>query len=193
MADDYVREMRRVQPEGPYLLGGVCAGSVVAAEMGARLQLAGARVSPLVLIDPPAVAPGSVRPWRRTVRSSWVGMKRAWPWLSWLSPADRRMIATWHRDPAGQVVRGVRLGLEFQLALLNHRAWEYDGPVIVLRSAEMKNRGSANGRPFAEHLTGDVEWLDFGGRHGDLHSTVNHDFDRQLDRAITIARGAMRA
>jgi oxalate---CoA ligase len=51
-AADYVRELRRVQPTGPYYLGGYCAGGGVALHMAHLLSRAGEDVGLLVLIDP---------------------------------------------------------------------------------------------------------------------------------------------
>ncbi|MBA3806780.1 MAG: amino acid adenylation domain-containing protein [Solirubrobacterales bacterium] len=51
MAAHYVREIRRVQPEGPYLLGGYCFAGVVAYETGLQLQEEGQELSMLALID----------------------------------------------------------------------------------------------------------------------------------------------
>ncbi len=53
MAADYVEAARRVQPRGPYFLGGLCTGGFVATEMAHLLQAAGETVLPLLLIDPP--------------------------------------------------------------------------------------------------------------------------------------------
>jgi hypothetical protein len=51
MAAEYIREIRRVQPEGPYTVGGGCVGGIVAFEMAQQLRRAGQEVRPLVLID----------------------------------------------------------------------------------------------------------------------------------------------
>jgi pyochelin synthetase len=51
MAARGVRELRHVQPSGPYGLAGFSAGGVVAFEMARRLVKMGERVSPLLLID----------------------------------------------------------------------------------------------------------------------------------------------
>jgi amino acid adenylation domain-containing protein len=53
LAAHYVDEIRSVQPEGPYLLGGVCSGGVVAFEMARQLQAEGQKVALLALIEPP--------------------------------------------------------------------------------------------------------------------------------------------
>ncbi|MGP8007486.1 MAG: amino acid adenylation domain-containing protein [Acidimicrobiales bacterium] len=51
MARHYVRQIRTVQPHGPYLLGGRCFGSLVAYEMAVRLESAGETVALLASID----------------------------------------------------------------------------------------------------------------------------------------------
>ena len=51
MAADYVREMRAIQPHGPYLLGGECVGGICAYEIACQLHEAGETVALLVLLD----------------------------------------------------------------------------------------------------------------------------------------------
>jgi len=51
MAGRYVTEIRRVQPKGPYYLGGLSLGGVVAFEMAQQLLAIGEKVGLLVLFD----------------------------------------------------------------------------------------------------------------------------------------------
>jgi thioesterase domain-containing protein/NAD(P)-dependent dehydrogenase (short-subunit alcohol dehydrogenase family)/acyl carrier protein len=51
MADAYVAEIREVQPEGPYLLGGYSGGGMVAFEMARRLTALHLEVGLLVFLD----------------------------------------------------------------------------------------------------------------------------------------------
>lgn len=51
MASDYIKEIRALQPDGPYLLGGECIGGVVAFEMARQLHAQGQKVGLLVLMD----------------------------------------------------------------------------------------------------------------------------------------------
>jgi pyochelin synthetase len=51
MAESYLREMRALQPEGPYYLGGFCMGGQVAVEMAQRLVRDGQQVNLLFVID----------------------------------------------------------------------------------------------------------------------------------------------
>jgi aspartate racemase len=51
MAVHYIKEMREVQPEGPYLLGGRSSGGTIAFEMACQLLAAGEQVAMLALLD----------------------------------------------------------------------------------------------------------------------------------------------
>jgi len=51
MAAHYIEEIRTVQPHGPYALGGLCSGGVVAFEMAQQLQARGEVVDVLALLD----------------------------------------------------------------------------------------------------------------------------------------------
>jgi thioesterase domain-containing protein/acyl carrier protein len=55
MAELYLPALRTVQPAGPYRLGGVCNGGLVALEMARRLLAAGERVDRLLLIGATAI------------------------------------------------------------------------------------------------------------------------------------------
>lgn len=51
MAAYYIRQIRAIQPEGPYWLGGFCAGGVIAFEMALQLQRQGFSVPQVILIN----------------------------------------------------------------------------------------------------------------------------------------------
>ncbi len=51
MASLYAKEIRRVQPQGPYFLGGYCMGGTVAFEVAQQLQAEGEPVALLALFD----------------------------------------------------------------------------------------------------------------------------------------------
>jgi FkbH-like protein len=51
MAAYYIQQIRTVQPQGPYLLGGMCAGGVLSFEMACQLEAAGQEVAMVVLMD----------------------------------------------------------------------------------------------------------------------------------------------
>jgi phthiocerol/phenolphthiocerol synthesis type-I polyketide synthase E len=51
MAAFYIDQIRKVQPQGPYLIGGLCAGGVIAYAMAACLKESGEQVQMVVLLD----------------------------------------------------------------------------------------------------------------------------------------------
>ncbi len=51
MAADYIKEMRTVQPHGPYFIAGYSSGGVVAFEIAQQLVAAGEKVALLALLD----------------------------------------------------------------------------------------------------------------------------------------------
>jgi FkbH-like protein len=51
MAAHYVAEIRKLRPRGPYLLGGLCAGGVVAFEMASQLEAAGHEAHLVAIFD----------------------------------------------------------------------------------------------------------------------------------------------
>jgi thioesterase domain-containing protein len=63
MAAYHIEKIRSVQPHGPYVLGGMCAGGVIAFEMALQLQAQRERVAMIALLDAadPAAA---LKPWR---------------------------------------------------------------------------------------------------------------------------------
>jgi hypothetical protein len=50
MAELYLNEIRAIQPQGPYLIGGYCFGGLVAFEMAHRLVTMGEKIACLILI-----------------------------------------------------------------------------------------------------------------------------------------------
>jgi aspartate racemase len=51
IADDYVRELKELQPEGPYYLCGYCAAGALTLEIAQRLHAAGGPVKLVAIID----------------------------------------------------------------------------------------------------------------------------------------------
>jgi FkbH-like protein len=56
MAAYYIKKIRSVQPQGPYLIGGMCAGGVITFEIAQQLQLQGETVAMVALLDAADVA-----------------------------------------------------------------------------------------------------------------------------------------
>ena len=61
MAAAHIQAMRRIQPEGPYRLGGWCNGGLIAYEMARQFEAEGRTVELLVLMDSDAPGPRFVQ------------------------------------------------------------------------------------------------------------------------------------
>jgi thioesterase domain-containing protein len=62
----FVGALRDIQPAGPYLVGGLSFGALMAFEIAKQLDAGGERVALLVLVDPVTQPPGSLkRSWQR--------------------------------------------------------------------------------------------------------------------------------
>jgi amino acid adenylation domain-containing protein len=87
MAAHYISEIRSVQPHGPYLVGGHCAGSWVGFELARQLEAAGEEVAGVLLVDlgPPGIDRPEISNWRY----AWHRLKffkadgRLWSALAW--------------------------------------------------------------------------------------------------------------
>jgi len=51
MASNYIQEIKSIQPEGPYFIGGYCMGGSVAYEMAQQLQKSGEKVGLVILFE----------------------------------------------------------------------------------------------------------------------------------------------
>ncbi|MFI9328903.1 amino acid adenylation domain-containing protein [Kitasatospora sp. NPDC052868] len=74
LARSYVEALRRVQPHGPYALGGWSFGGIVAFEMAVQLKRSGEEVAHLIMIDSIALGPDGGR---------LVGGKSLLTWFFW--------------------------------------------------------------------------------------------------------------
>lgn len=83
LADHYIKELVKFQPEGPLVVGGYCVGALIALDMARKLRAAGRQVGPVIAIDgaPENIAvPGAWHP------AYWLAMARNVP--RWLSHSD---------------------------------------------------------------------------------------------------------
>nr|MCR5477035.1 hypothetical protein [Lachnospiraceae bacterium] len=55
IAENYIRILKKAQPEGPYYLGGWCYGGMIAHEMACQLQAAGEEIKHLFMLDSHAI------------------------------------------------------------------------------------------------------------------------------------------
>jgi amino acid adenylation domain-containing protein len=141
MASLYLKEIRSVQPEGPYVFGGYSFGGAVAFEMAQQLRAEGEDRVVVVLFDtlcaPPPGAPASLE--TASVRSALAEFVRApaaeWPKYLWriATVPVRNIKRRLHVARLPRIVKKVRTAC-FQ-AQRDYTPRPYTGRVILFRSS----------------------------------------------------------
>jgi amino acid adenylation domain-containing protein len=137
MAAEHVAEIRRVQPCGPYLMGGSCLGGVVALEIARQLVAQGEKVGSLILIDSNYLTWSSFLRYRirRVWHSEILPLTQAWQksrpqFLSVLKQGFLSRIS-----PSSDQERGrnkVRIGLTYLHTVRRYTPRPYHGPITLI-------------------------------------------------------------
>ncbi len=169
MAARYLKELKKIQPEGPYLLGGVCIGAVVAYEMAQQLQSNQDQVALLVMIEP-------ARPWGPSVASYYSALKYfASRFIPRLRDHSENLT---HLNAVGQqtyfrlklkVVRNV-------LALRNYSPKPYSGRTDIILSTDSYAKANNPQLLWKKYLRGRVEIEQVPG----THSAITGDNDTYI-------------
>ncbi len=192
MAEYYIKEMRSVQPHGPYFLGGFSAGGLVAYEMARQLHAAGERVPFLALFDSYVEAAGGY--WlksfysKRAFRMSLMALRVSWHSIKMegvvpvLSSKLRNMavnirIMVWLL--LGRI-SGKKTGREgvqprflspheaFTRAIRIYSPQSYPGPAISFRSTSLDFETPDFSQGWAHYITGKLEHQEVFGGHEDI-------------------------
>jgi amino acid adenylation domain-containing protein len=173
IAVDYLDAMRNERPEGPYFLGGLCAGGLVAVDIARRLREAGEFVLPLLLLDPP------IRPF--AISDTQVTDERLLSRLKWRQRLGR--ISAPLDDPA-YASASVRAARAFEHAIRTHEPQPYDGPVCLLSTRE-RMHGIDSSR-LRKVFTGRIERFEVARTHEELLDVHNLAFAEALARCLSI-------
>jgi amino acid adenylation domain-containing protein len=136
MAIHYLKEIRRVQPEGPYFIGGLSFGGTVAYEIAQQLQARGEQIGLLFLFD---TFPGKyesasellLKLWRMPRQDQLDYVKR--------KIRDYKITRRFNRFFLPQTLKNVRKGI--QQAGFQYVTQPYEGPVVLFRAKERSLRG----------------------------------------------------
>jgi acyl transferase domain-containing protein len=139
-ARDYLAEVRRVQPHGPYLLAGYSGGGITAYEMAQQLRSAGEEVAVLAMLDTPLpVRPSLSRPDKALIKLAELRRKGPQYLVEW---AQNRLAWEKTRRAGAQADAGDGNGSEFnnlkiQQAFLTavgaYDTPKWDGPMTLFR------------------------------------------------------------
>ena len=178
MAAEYLREMLKERPQGPYFLASVCAGAYIAAAMARSLRALGETVLPLLLLDPPnsVLHPG----YGQLTEERFVSKMKA-------RRAAGRTVGP--VDDATYMKAVLLTATAFEHAIANHRPLPYDGPVYVLSSRQRMQDPSSLRQVF----TGRFKRYEVGTTHAEALDPRNPIFASSLLRCVCLIRDAARA
>jgi thioesterase domain-containing protein/acyl carrier protein len=191
MGADYLRQVRSVQPQGPYLVGGFSFGGLVAFEMARQLRQSGQQVGLLILIDP--TPPNFSNAGTREVSSigsesgdhgvvgrHWRNLRQQDPgrWVSYLlagmkwrrqyyARALKMLLCCAYFRIGRRIPSGLRMFYFFETsekATAKYMPSPYDGPVVLLQS-QSSAAGSLS--VWREFISGDLKIHELPGDHLD--------------------------
>ncbi|MCW1931254.1 type I polyketide synthase [Pararhodobacter zhoushanensis] len=166
-ARDYLAEVRQVQPQGPYLLGGFSGGGLTALEMAKQLRAAGEEVRLLTLLDTPLpMRPGLSRADKAMIKltelarkgpaylGEWRAERKAWQ-------AELARMAEEAQGEADSGFHNRAIEAAFRDALPHVSLDHYDAPVALFRPALDKHWKVTGGRWVSqakEYVSEDNDW-----------------------------------
>jgi amino acid adenylation domain-containing protein len=175
MASWYLQEVRAVQPHGPYRIGGMCIGGLIALEMAQQLRQEGEEVALLAVLDTrlvPGMHGGATRapaPLRRLIASvTAFGTANPgaavvrWGKRLWWRGRKRLALLT-----SGQARRSFRIMRACERARKNYRPRPYPGRITLFRSST-EAEVPAHQKHWAELACGGLECHVIPGIHQEL-------------------------
>jgi acetoacetyl-CoA synthetase len=184
MAEIYLKEIRAVQPKGPYRLCGFSFGGVMAFELARRFKEAGEEVEFLGILD---AATYALRlDWTARERLAQIGRRVSYR-LSVLSNQGGWSLAAYLRQRAAiirqqylrraknEVHKGVanwiaperrKAALVLQKSVLNYSPGPYSGSAVLFRSRDRRDIGDfdpQNG--WGKLVSGPIDVYEFDGNH----------------------------
>jgi amino acid adenylation domain-containing protein len=151
MASAYLEEIRKKQPHGPYYLGGVCLGGVIAYEIAQQLRASGEAVALTALID--SYLPGELRYLHsRSALSQYLDqhlgemlllpsvarLKYVARWLANGGVLLRRAIGLRERSSLARATR--KVAEVHRRAILSYKAKPYGGKIVQLMCSDAAQR-----------------------------------------------------
>ena len=167
MATEHLKEIRKVQPRGPYYISGSCVGGVVAFELAQQLRAAGEEVRLLVLIDsnyptrPRMIRNQVVNLWKDTLPP---GVARPGGLRGAAARAQDRARVLFSPTEEQRVgMRRSAIGNRYLRRILGYRPEPYEGRLTFLACEEREVEDAA--RVWKEVAAGGLEVLYLPGDH----------------------------
>ncbi|MCP4861744.1 MAG: SDR family NAD(P)-dependent oxidoreductase [Planctomycetes bacterium] len=141
MARDYLEEVRKIQPQGPYLIGGFSGGGLSAFEMAQQLHAAGEETAALIMLDTPIPQPPSAnlleRVFIQLARIRRGGLKHILQWpqkrIAWEFEKRRLAQSADEEALAPAEFRSELIREGFEEALQTYQIRPYRGRLTIFR------------------------------------------------------------
>ena len=136
-AADYIAEMRVIQPEGPYLIGGFSGGGITAYEIARQLQAQGQEVAVLAMLDTPLpVRPGLKRIDKLLMKQQDIRRKGPryiveWAVQRWQWEMSKR--SQTQTDAIEGSFNNRQIEMAFRGAVAQYQLQPWDGPLTLFR------------------------------------------------------------
>lgn len=136
IAQSLLRKIVQIQSGGPYTIGGLCLGAILAYEIARQLRTAGQEVALLALVDPPSasylklsspLAPRLIHPRYILKRASRLGPRAT------LSKIRKRLFGRFYRSNKTETRRIQRL---IETAVSGYRPGKYEGKVLLMLATD---------------------------------------------------------
>jgi thioesterase domain-containing protein len=165
MAAHYVKEVRDVQPEGPYLLGGLSFGGALAFEMARQLRAQGQKIGLVALFDTFAGRPESKT--SLLVKFLRLPLKKKLMYILQKARFITRGVKRWfYRIFLPSTLKKVRAA--HRLAYSRYVMTRYEGPVTLFVPSDRSLRGSDDPERDWKTFASEVEVHEVPGDHETL-------------------------
>lgn len=184
-ASDYIAEIRQVQPNGPYLLGGFSGGGLTAWEIGRQLRAAGEEVALMVLLDTPMpVRPVLTRADKAMIKLAELrngGPKFLADWahrrIEW--ERSRRAVAANEPDPTVPSFHNAAIEAAFRHAVGIYQLAPWDDGNVVLYRPPLDRHWKVTGGKWVslarEYVFHDNLWAPFAPKLRVVEVPGDHD------------------
>ncbi|MEW9918951.1 beta-ketoacyl synthase N-terminal-like domain-containing protein [Marimonas sp. MJW-29] len=194
-ARDYISEIRRVQPEGPYLIAGYSGGGVTAYEIAQQLRAAAQEVAVLALFDTPLpVRPSLTRPDKALIklaelRAKGPGYLIDWAKARWAWEMQKRA-GTSDTDASDGGFNDLKVQAGFLAGVAKYDTPTWDGPLTLFRPAPDRHWKVTGGRWVSaekEYVFEDNDWRKYAPHMEVIEVPGDHDSMMLAPNVITLA------
>ena len=195
-ARDYLAEMQRVQPQGPYLIAGYSGGGIMAYEMAQQLRSLEQEVGVVAMFDTPLpVRPSLAKPDKALIkiaelRSKGVGYLVEWARNRWAWEMQKRSGVQAEVTPESEF-NNLKIQDAFLEAVGSYQTQPWDGPLTLFRPPLDLHWQVTGGKWVSaerEYVFEDNDWRGFAPHLEVIEVPGDHDSMMLAPNVTTLAQ-----